>query len=560
MNRSFFKGRSRRTKIFTLITACLVVLVTALTPLIGRASLNARAYIDLTPERLYTISDRMDEVLHEILTPESEEVGEIEIIFCTDPDYIVKSTELRTTYFMALGIRNRFDNVSVKTVNLRYNPTAVSRFKTTSRQQINASDIIITYGQKYRIASAASFWTSDSSSGKLFSYNGEYKLANILASLTAINAPGAYFVTDHGESYYDAENPDSAMSIDNAYFADLLTERGLAIKTLKLSEVDKIPEDCALLIINNPKTDLGTEPDEYGSFDYVSEAEKIDAYLVDRAGSLIVNKPYDSTPMPVLESLMREWGIGFGGGVVSDEERLYDSPTDDYLNVLGVYDKDDDSFGSAFYGDYAKLSSAPDMIFKDTGYVYCSFTTDEVTPEPGAYGTTRTYASFIGTTDGAIAIASPGSTEQTAGAGFKSLAAVSTRRFLDSDTAEDRFSYVFASNSEHFYSNEVLGNPSFANYDVMSSVITSLSRTDRYVTTDLGGTSLNSPSYGGKQLVDMELKNYAHNVYSPNAQDVVRTNRAFTETARGWFLAIAMIAPTAALVTGIVVFIRRKYL
>ena len=36
--------------------------------------------------------------------------------------------------------------------------------------------------------------------------------------------PKAYFLTDHGESYYDPANPDSEMSIANAAFADLLTE------------------------------------------------------------------------------------------------------------------------------------------------------------------------------------------------------------------------------------------------------------------------------------------------------------------------------------------------
>jgi hypothetical protein len=45
-----------------------------------------------------------------------------------------------------------------------------------------------------------------------------------------------------------------------ASFADLLTERGLNIKTLELSAVDKIPDDCAVLIINNPQRILRPIP------------------------------------------------------------------------------------------------------------------------------------------------------------------------------------------------------------------------------------------------------------------------------------------------------------
>lgn len=556
----FLKGKSKRTRILGSVTLAAVVLLLVLNILFSHLGLKTLAYIDLTPEGYYSLTDKMVEHCKRILMPEGEEgeEKEIQITFCRAPDALVSDFEMRVTYFMALALEREFDGVTVEEVDIKYNPTAVSAYKTTSRRDIKDTDIIISYGKKYRVVSSDSFWTVNSD-GSNFSYNGEYKLASILASITAINAPKAYFVTGHGESYYDPESPDSENSIANAYFADLLTERGMTVKTLNLSEVDKIPDDCAVLIINNPTEDLYTDPDGYSSIGYVSEAEKIDEYLICRLGSLIVNKDY-RVHLPVLESLLSEWGIAFGEGLVKDEEREYDSPSDDDYNILGVYDTDEESFGAAFYGDFAGLSSAPDMLFKNSGYLYCSYKDGNHMQEPGTYNTSKGYAPFIGTTDKAFAIENEESTVLTGSEGYKALAAVSTRISLDSETNENSYSYIFASNSKDFYSNDVLGNTAFANYDIMASLISSISRTDRYASIELGGTSQNSPSFGGKQLVDMTLKEYSENVYSPDATEIVKVNRAFTATARGWFTAIVCIPPVAVLVLGLVMFIRRRYL
>ena len=554
MKKLFLQGGNKRTVIFSLITAFLIVAVFALNILLNYFGMRNLVYIDLTPEGLYTVSDGMEKYCEELFGKENTEDKKIKITFCTDPDYIVRSEKLRVTYFMALSLSKSFDNIEVECINVRYNPTAVAKYKTTSRTDISASDIIVSYGNKYRIATDESFWTQNSD-GVLFSYNGEYKLASLFASLTAINSPVAYFVTDHGETYYDPTAPDSAMSVSMASFADLLIERGLNIKTLELSAVDKIPDDCAVLIINNPTEDLKTDPDKYGNYSYISDAEKIDRFLIDRLGTLIVNKAYDRE-LPVLESLLAEWGIAFGDGMVEDDNIRYESPMNDGYYLTGVYDKDELSFGSAFYENYANLSSAPDMLFKNSGYVYCSYGDGEATSEPGSYNAAKTYASFIGTTADAVSVVpGVGNTSE----GFKSLAAVSTRTHIDGYTGESDFSYVVASNSEYFYSNDILGNTSFSNYDILSSLITTVSRTERYAPIDLGGTSPNSSSFGGKQLVNMELHDYPENVYSPDASEVIKVNKALTDGAVVWYTVLVCVIPVGAAVLGFVIVLKRKY-
>lgn len=558
MKNSIFKGKSTRTKIYSAITIVAIVVLLAFNLLISHLFSKNLFIADLTPEGFYTLSDKMEAVCHEILDPdENGNVKNIKITFCTDPDYLIGSDSMRATYFMALRLENMFDNVDVETVNVSLDPTAVSMYKTTSRDNITATDMIVSYGAKYRIVNAANFWTSDN-----FSYNGEYRMASILASITAINQPAAYFVTDHGETYYDPENPESEGSLATAYFAELLMERGLTIKTLALGDesLERIPDDCALLIINNPTRDFTYDPDRLDEFDYVSETEKLDRYLVNNAGAIIVNKAYD-VRLQNLEYFLNEWGIAFGEGLVSDSENSLFKEVGsevDGSTFVGMYDNDEQSFGYAYYNSYSGLSSAPKMVFSNTGYLYCAFDGGEEMVEHGNKYGTRNYADFMKSADSAVVY-----TDDFIVSGIdeeRTLIAASVRTHLDGYTSERTNSYIFCTNSADFYSNELLGNSSYANYNILASVISNISRTDRYATIELGGLSLNSPTYGGKQTVSTTLSTTPTDIYSPDATEVVKTNKGLGNGAVIAYTIIVMSIPVSILTLGIVVFIKRKFL
>ena len=558
MKKSIFKGKSTRTKIFSAITLIGIVLLLGLNLAFTYLGAERLIMTDLTPEGLYTLSDKMLEVCHAMLDPnEQGETKEIKITFCTDPDYLIESDKMRATYFMALALRNKFDNVKVETVNVALDPTAVSMYKTTSRDTITSADVIFSYGNKYKIVDATGFWTSNN-----FSYNGEYRVASVIASLLAIDKPAAYFVVDYSENglgteYYDPANPDTEMSKSLGTFADLLSERGLDVKLLELSQVDSIPEDCALLIINNPKNDFNCDPDKLNSFNYVTDLEKIDRYLTREYGAVIFNKAYDVS-LPNFENYCKEWGISFGNGQVYDgDNALFTTiggESDDSV-FSGVYDTDEQNFGYAYYGGYSALSSAPKMVFSNTGYVYCSMDLSETMIDPGNKYGSRNYAAFIGTSENAYVY--EGSAKDI---GEKTLVAAGVRKNLDSYTSENSISYLFCSNSVDFFSNELLGNTSYANYDVLASVVSNISRTDQYATIELGGLSLNSPSFGGKQMASTTLSDTPSKVYSWDAKEVLKYNKGLSNTAIVIYTIIVMAVPVTVAGFGIAMFIKRKYL
>ncbi len=521
-------------------------------------------YFDMTDEGLYTMTDAM--VRETQFVNELEDGKKIEIIFAADPDSLTGSETTRLVYFMALKLAELYDNIDVKTVNASLNPTAFAPYKPTSLSVINPDDVIVAYGDRYRIVNAEKFWTVGSDD-KYWSFNGEYRMVTLLRSVTAIGMPKAYFLKDHGETYYDPENPSSEMSLKMSSLATLLTECGLEIKTLSISEVEKIPDDCVLLIINNPTHDFATDPSQYDRLDYIPDTEKLERYLVKNQGAVMLAKDY-RIELPVLEAFLYDWGFEFGDALIKDETASLDdsSATSGKTNtsIIAQYDTDEDSYGYAIYKEYASTSSAPRTIFTNTGYVKCSFYESNSVTEGGTASVSHKYASVLSTSAGAKAYAKnpvTGEYQDLAGYAAKyDVAAIVARDAVDTVKNENIYSYVFCANTADFFSNSLLGNPSYANFDIVTSIIENISRTDEFASMDLGGISLNSSSFGGKQLHYSTLSSEDVEIYSGDGSAVIEYNRGVTSGFITAFTVVVFVFPLVAAVLGIAVCLKRRFL
>ncbi len=555
MNFQKLKNRNFIISIIALASAVILLVGNALfayfTPRRG-------AYIDMTKEGLYTLSSTMKKET-EFLNTLPEDKG-VEIIFCTDSDYLINTETTRLPYFMSLQLQKLYPSLKVKTVNCEMNPTALAPYKTTSLTEITPSDIIVSFGDRYRIVDAEDLWGKNSTGG-YFSYDGEFVMTTLLRSVTAVEMPKAYFLTDHGESYYDTENPTSEMSLKNASLADMLMNCGLEIHTLKISEVEKIPDDCVLLIINNPREDFKTDPSKYNQLSYISDTEKIDRYLVKNQGALIVAKDFKIT-LPVFEEFLYDWGFEFGTSLLKDETSSVSGSED--KTIIAEYNSDENSYAYSIYGEYADISSAPISVFKNTGYIKCSFNETFSKAENGAMNTSRLYTSFLSTSDGAKAYSKNAETgEYVDLVGYASkydVASLVVRDYVDPVEAVHTMSFILCANSEDFLSNEILGNAAYANYDITAAVAKNISRTDYYASPELGGNSYNSSSLGGKQIRYSLLSYLDESIYSGDAKDVVEFNYAISDTFINTMAVCVFLIPAAIAVLGIVICLKRRFL
>ena len=562
MKNKLFSGKHSRGGIFAAITATGIVLLFVFSLLMTHLSIYSSVFADLTPEGLYTLSDGMREeckFIEEL--GRAEDAPTLKVTFCADPDTLLGSMVTRAIYHMVIQLHNLYPYLEYEEINVTLNPNAVSKYKTTSLSIISPSDIIVSYGDTYRVVSAESFWPK-TQDGAYASFNGEYRLATLLMSVTAKDRPMAYFVTGHGETVYNADAPESADSLSLLSFVELLRDIGLSVGALNLSEIDEIPDDCRLLIINNPTSDFQSDSANYDEFGYIGELEMIDRYLVNDYGALFVAKDY-KTKLSNLEIFMKEWGIGFSETLVRDDKYSLADSGNTHTQLLARYDTDTTGYGYQIYGEFANLSSAPRMVIPNTGYLYCAFGASDKVAESGGFNTSRTYASFLTSSPSAIPYGKSGASgEYTLKASEPAafdLVAVTARVSVDDRTGEDNYSYVMAAASPDFLSGDVVGNASFANFDIISALLKSTAKTDLYASTDIGGMSYNSASYGGKPLLDTSLSTTPVDVYSPSGKEIIEHNYAINDGVKIAVAVFCAAVPLAVAALGAVVALKRRF-
>ena len=589
MKNNPFAGKSTRTKIFTIITVLAIVLVMALNLFITSFGIFGNAYIDLTPEGLYTLRDRMVEACEAVFYSDDGKLRDpgITITFCDDPDNLISNTITRTIYYMAIALSKKFDNCKVETVNVRMNPTAVAQYKTTSLTEIDSDDVIVSYGQRYTITSAEKFWHL-SSENVVYAFDGEYKLASIMLSLTLVNKPVAYFVTDHETStYFDKDDPTKVSTPELGAFVDLLREKGLEVKNLSLAELVEqaekeseesgkivepaVPEDCVLLIINNPKEDFDLDDSNFGTFAHVSETEILDRYMASSRGSIMVTMDYrgdkNGNNMENFEDFLGEWGIKLTDTRVEDELNHIQIESGEYTTVIADYELTEGTYADSIYGDFAAISTSPRVVISDSGTIVSSHGSIVDANEAGSSDTSRIFAPLLYTSKSARTKGEgpEGPYTATDSEGKQILAAVGGRQTIDGYTGEYTYSYVFCAASRDFLTDSLIGNASYANYDVVSALVHNIARLETHADSALGGLSMNNDddTFGGKMLHNAGIREVEEfdKEYDKDGNLIKnKVKHAITDASFIIIMAVAIVIPVAIAIVGVVVCLKRKYL
>ena len=574
MKNNPFTGKSTRTKIFTVITVCAIILLLALNLFLTSFGIFGNAYIDLTPEGLYTLTPEMKDVCDDIFYMSDGTARDpgIKITFCDDPDNLISKTSTRLIYYMATALSKRFKNCDVEYYNVNMNPTALAKYKTTSLSQIKSDDVIISYGSRYSIVSADEFWHIGSDN-VVYAFDGEYKLASIMLSLTLVDRPVAYFVTDHGETYYDAADPaNEENNKKTGAFAELLVQRGFELKTLSLGSLIEnaeegkapaIPDDCVLLIINNPREDFASDPDKLGSFGYVSQTDLLDKFMIDDRGSIMVSFDY-KLELPNFEDFLAEWSIKCTDTLVKDSINSIDDGLD--TTLIADYNLNEETYAYAIYGEYASRSSSPRVIIENTGAIVSAYGESEGSVESGTPKTSRLFTPFLYSSKEAkqYGVSNSGVYNALAAEGQAVVAAIGGRQTIDEDTGEYSYSYIFCAASPDFFSGSTVGNPSYANFDVISALVQNIARLETHADSSLGGLSMNNSDdkFGGKMLVVSSRRedDKVQTEYDENGKRVTKTYLGLTAPKRVIYTVIIFAIPLAILVVGVVMHIKRKYL
>ncbi len=167
-------------------------------------------------------------------------------------------------------------------------PAAYPNFEQQyTNESLSNNSIIVVSSKRSQIIDYANIATYTA-------FNGEDYLTSAIKYVTSENLPVLYALEGHGE-----KQTDDSLSAT-------LNKAGIELKSLNLLSSGAIPEDTECIFIYAPETDLTAQ-----------EAAQITQYLANN-GKMLLITDYNSSELPNLMSVMKEYGVSTIDGVVME--------------------------------------------------------------------------------------------------------------------------------------------------------------------------------------------------------------------------------------------------
>ena len=140
----------------------------------------------------------------------------------------------------------------------------------------------------------------------------EGKITSAIQFVSNPDLPVMYVVTGHGEVK------------TGEIFADMMDKQNVIVNELATLTAEEIPEDCDILLINSPETDLSED-----------EATMIKEYLKN-GGNAIITLDYRAQEMENLSSVLDYYGIGLVEGFILEGDTGKYLPNNPYFILPDV--------------------------------------------------------------------------------------------------------------------------------------------------------------------------------------------------------------------------------
>ena len=138
-------------------------------------------------------------------------------------------------------------------------------------------------------------------------YDAEVEIVKAIVEVTQEKKATIYVTTNHNEWLTSLTDGDNKGTVTET-FSDLMKLNAFKIKYCNLKTVKDVPEDCDILIIGTPQTDLSD-----------TEVEAVKNFMT-AGGTVLLSLKYDGNTLINLKSLLGYYGISYGPGLVCDED------------------------------------------------------------------------------------------------------------------------------------------------------------------------------------------------------------------------------------------------
>ena len=269
----------------TVIMVVIIAIVIAANVMFSKLPTAARN-IDVSSNNLYSIGDTTHSVLDGLK-------NDVEIIVIKDKE----STDKRISTLLA-KYADYSDHIKVTYKDPVLYPSVLTTYDTEENNIVIKCDAT---DKTTKVAFSDIIVTSTSYYGSTYetSFDGEGQLTKAIDYVSNENNKLIYTISGHGES-------DLGKNI-----SELISKSNFNVKSVNLLVDNGIPDDCDMLICNQPTNDLADD-----------ELKLLREYM-ENGGKMTVVLADTTTETPNFDALMADYGISKVNGYIADTERYY---------------------------------------------------------------------------------------------------------------------------------------------------------------------------------------------------------------------------------------------
>lgn len=249
--------------------------------------------IDLTYEKLYTLTDQTREYLSQM----QEDVTIYVMAAQDNADQTVVQTLERYESFS--------DHIKVSYVDPTVNPRFSQQYTDSS---VSANSLIVVSDKRSRVIPYSDIYESsfdyNTYSSSTTGYDGEGQITSALDYVLSDDMPKVYMTQGHGEVEFSGS------------FTSALSKENVEAESINLLNYDAVPEDASCLFINGAGSDFSSD-----------DKDKVIQYL-ENGGKVVVSLIYHQEATPNLDAILSYMGLGVTEGMIieGDTNQYYRVP------------------------------------------------------------------------------------------------------------------------------------------------------------------------------------------------------------------------------------------
>lgn len=284
------KKNLRHGSYVSIMTVIVIALVVAVNLVVGQLP-SSVTQIDASSRQLYTIGEDTENLVRGL---EQDVTLYYVVTGGNENEYISRMLE---------RYEDLSDHLTVEKVDPELHPTFTSQY---TDEEVSDNSIIVVSGDKSRVVGSSDMLVQELNyytySYQVTEFDGEGQVTSAIAYVISDNLPVLYQLTGHDEQSLGSSLTDS------------IEKNNIEIQDLSLLTEESVPEDAAALLICSPSRDISEE-----------EAQKILSYL-EGGGKVLLFTDYSQEEMPNLESLLTNYGLQKGTGIVMEGDSSYYYP------------------------------------------------------------------------------------------------------------------------------------------------------------------------------------------------------------------------------------------